>query len=569
MSLKELALKHTYTCFFNSLLREINFYSITDKDISLDLTDKKIILGLKRSSLVGRHEYTGKFLVVTRSQSRELSFFEAVDELLPQLFRDQSKDNSELGQVFKRRLMNSFENMVASLKARQGDILKMNQEPLTFEEAEQSLFVGHNFHPYPKMREGFNESDYQNYSPEMGGKFKLLWLGFKADQLVRFQASQFKDNNWTATLARFDQVKCAEGMIPVPFHPWQYNTLTQKKRLDGISFEILGEGENYWHPTSSLRSLYSPGAPYMLKYSLTVKLTNSIRHLTDVEVIRGMQVYDVLASKKGQEFSQKHPEFEVIAEPAYVGLRDTCGNLMNDTLIVARVNPFGKESRDNIVVSTLAQDNPLGERNMINHYTQKLAAEAGISPKDAALKWFREYLRVAVTPLVDGQSNFGFLLGAHQQNLILQMKHNLPVKGYFRDCQGTGYNPTGYEFYKNEVPSMTKENGNILGDMGNILFAYYLIINSSFNVIAALAQDGSVSEEELLTEMKTLFLDLRRKDPLDSSFLNYILDSKTILQKGNFFCSLDNINENTTTNPLALYNEISNPLFVGDKNASI
>lgn len=116
---------------------------------------------------------------------------------------------------------------------------------------------------------------------------------------------------------------------------------------------------------------------------------------------------------------------------------------------------------------------------------------------------------------------------------------------------------------------MTLENGNILGEMGNILFAYYLIINSSFNVIAAIAQSGTISESDLLDEMKAFLQDFRSQQPLDSSFLDYVLNQELILQKGNFFCSLDNINENTTENPLALYNLIRNPLYAGAPNVTV
>lgn len=569
MSYKELALRHTYTCFFNSLLREIDFYTLQDNGVEIHLPGQSLILGLKRASLVGRHEYTGEFFHSVRNIRTSISFFAALDILLPFLFKNPKEDNTQLIAVFKKRLENSLHNMELSLESRRESLDRLFEEDLSFEQAEQGLFIGHNFHPYPKMREGFSDDDYRKYSPEMGGAFKLVWLAFAPQSLTQFRASKFSDIQWTHTLADYEGIAIPAGMAAYPCHPWQLKVLEKTDRLKGLEFQVLGEGRNTWFPTSSLRSIYSPGAPYMLKFSLTLKLTNSIRHLTDVEVVRGMQVFDVLASQKGQEFRQKYPEFEVISEPAYIGIQDVHGKLMNDTLVVARLNPFTNEHKNTIVVSTLAQDNPLGKANLINRYIDRYSKSEKISPREAALSWFRDYLRVAVAPLIDAQANFGFLLGAHQQNLILEIKNNRPAKGYFRDCQGTGYNQTGYAFYKDEVPSMTLENGNILGEMGNILFAYYLIINSSFNVIAAIAQDGSISESELLNEMKTFLQNLRSQKPLDPSFLDYVLNRELILQKGNFFCSLDNINENTTENPLALYNLIPNPLYAGAPNVTV
>lgn len=566
---KELALRHTYTCFFNSLLREIDFYQVNPNDIKMNLPGQELIIGLKKASLVGRHEYSGEFYHVVNNIKTSVSFFAVIDILLPFLFKNNQKDNSDLADIFKKRLENSLRNMELSLEMRKEDIARIYQDDLLFHEAEQALFIGHNFHPYPKMREGFNDEDYRHFSPEMGGAFRLLWVALKPENLLQFQASRFEDLAWTTTLAEHEKVTTPDGMIPLPMHPWQFKTLKNKNRLQDIPMEILGEGAHLWYPTSSLRSLYSPDAPYMLKFSLTLKLTNSIRHLTDVEVVRGMQVYDVLSSTKGQEFKAKHPEFEIIAEPAYIGIRDLQGQLLHDTLVVARSNPFKSDEVNNVVVSTLAQDNPLGNENLINNHIAKYSEQNQVSLAEASMKWFKEYLRVAVLPLIDGQANFGFLLGAHQQNLIVHIQNHLPAKGYFRDCQGTGYNQSGYDFYRQEVPSMTVENGNILGEMGNILFAYYLIINSTFNVIAAIAQNNQMTELRLLEELQKTLVDFRNTRPLDSTFLNYVLDKQTLLQKGNFFCSLENINENTSANPLSLYNSIPNPLYLGGTHVSV
>ena len=50
----------------------------------------------------------------------------------------------------------------------------------------------------------------------------------------------------------------------------------------------LGEAGAPWLPTSSSRSLYSETNSDMIKFSLSVRLTNSVRTLSVKEVKRGM-----------------------------------------------------------------------------------------------------------------------------------------------------------------------------------------------------------------------------------------------------------------------------------------
>ncbi|MPZ13192.1 MAG: hypothetical protein GEU73_01985 [Chloroflexi bacterium] len=51
-----------------------------------------------------------------------------------------------------------------------------------FLDAEQSLLLGHPFHPTPKSREGLTAVEARRYSPELRGAFPLHW--FRADRRV-------------------------------------------------------------------------------------------------------------------------------------------------------------------------------------------------------------------------------------------------------------------------------------------------------------------------------------------------------------------------------------------------
>ncbi|MBO9665244.1 MAG: IucA/IucC family siderophore biosynthesis protein [Bdellovibrio sp.] len=582
--LRTLSLRHSASCFFNSLFREWNGFNIIKsptevfakteaaESIALAVSDSETIyLPLKRKSLMGRHQYHELFFIRSGQSFTEADFMVVAERLVKYL--TEVFPNSVGNEVvFMDRLKNSVENIELALDARKQDLEKIYSTPISFREAEQGLMIGHNFHPYPKMREGFDEADYRMYSPEMAGSFALHWFMAKPEVLENQKAEQFKRPEWTKDtfLNEFNGPEAAtallqDGFIPFPVHPWQRQHLlknpTVQDYLKNGKLVDVGASEKPWYPTSSLRSIYGAHAPYMMKFSLTLRLTNSIRHLTPVEVVRGLQVYDVFMTTKGQEFTRKHPQFNVVFEPAFIALKDSQGEILTESIVVCRENPFTESNTEEaVVLSTLAQDNPLGGENLIQISIRKEAEKTRRSVQDVAALWFARYLEVAVKPLVMAQANYGILLGAHQQNLILSLKANYPEKAYFRDCQGTGYSHFGFSLYGKDVSSLRMDNGNILDEKGNILFVYYLMINSTFNVIAAIAADGWVSEKALVADLRNFLSSIRESGPQDLSCLNYLLDSPEIWHKGNFTCSLQNINENTSANPLAIYNLIQNPI---------
>ena len=163
-SVKDLALEHTYTCFFNSLLREIDFYSVDNDSAKIILPIGALTLPLKRHSLVGRHEYSGQFYWGQGNSTQLIDFKQTLELLVPQLFKKSSTDQPQLEKIFIDRILNSALNMELSLEARKKHIESLFSDKISFEQAEQSLFIGHNFHPYPKMREGFNDADFKIYS---------------------------------------------------------------------------------------------------------------------------------------------------------------------------------------------------------------------------------------------------------------------------------------------------------------------------------------------------------------------------------------------------------------------
>lgn len=581
MHTKKLSEKHSANCFLNSLFREwTNFFH--DEETSsfiIQLKDEGLlVIPVEYFSLVGRHSFTGEFYFRRNktSEACEIGFNELAEILLDHL-SSVYKTNPDQLSIFLQRINDSVNNIEMALDLRFEDLLILyKDDSIEFKDAEQGLIVGHTFHPHPKNRDEFSGEDYKIYSPEAAGEFNLHWFMVHPDIIHSHISKNFEHKKWNeeiflkemTTLETYNELK-AKGYIAYPIHPWQKNVifkipLIQEYVSEGLLVD-LGMAEvssEKWYPTSSLRSVYNESSPYMLKFSLSVRLTNSIRHLLPLEVVRGLQVLDVFSTKTGADFLKHYPQFHILFEPAFMAITDRSKKILNETIVALRINPFTSDSTQKLVLATLTQDNPLLGPSLIGNQIKRAAESGSKNIEDAASEWFTKYLTVAVKPLLMAQANCGVLLGAHQQNLILEITDNMPSASYFRDCQGTGYSKTGFELFSSDVDLMTMDNGNVLDDeMGNTLFSYYLIINSTFNVISSIAKDTGISEDHLMKMLKADLISWQSEGVKDLSCFNYLLESPTLLQKGNFLCSFVNMNENTTENPLGIYNTFPNPIF--------
>lgn len=458
------------------------------------------------------------------------------------------------GTQLLNRLYNSIENMELSLKASEQEIQKLYQGEIKFIPAEQGLLVGHSFHPTPKSRDEFTFEDLKNFAPEFQASFPIIWYLVREELIYEERSEASGNRNWQQELFKKE---IPSGFVPFPVHPWQNQILKNdpiiKKYLAGGLIQEAGKGQENWTATSSMRTLFHADSPFMLKFSMSVRMTNSIRHMQKKEVSRGMQVHDAFHTTAGKHFSSRFPQFKVMHEPGFMAIKDESGEVMPQTVALIRENPFLKDEPSVAVLATLTQAHPLEGKNLIARCLKQ-----DISGR----RWFGAFLDNAIIPLLVAQADYGIMLGAHQQNLLIELQDGMPTGSYFRDCQGTGFSELGKGLLLNEMPDAQKFLAHLVPEDASLsLFSYYLIINSVFNTIAAVAQVSPVTEKDLIDLFVEKLTELKSnvKDP---SVINHLLHSKTLNQKGNFRCSIHSINENTTENPLSIYNSISNPIYL-------
>lgn len=476
--------------------------------------------------------------------------------------------------TFLARVFDSMANIDDVIRHAPDRTVPFTARDPDFIEGEQALRHGHAVHPTPRSRDEFTMEDSRRFAAEYGAGFQLRWWAVAPEHIAHaasrgVPAPAMARDLLASDGAVSDAVIAAEraGRVILPMHPWQAARLALDAEVERLmragAVADLGASGAPWFATSSLRSIYAPHAPWMLKTSLSLRLTNSRRLIEPHECIRGLEIDRLLAGPVGQEISARFPQFRVMGEPGFLALRDAAGNILRAAIMVFRDNPFrGAATPPATVLAALAEIGGDGRDSRLARLVARIAREGGGDPRRIALAWFDRFLSVVVAPLITVQADYGLLFGAHQQNIVIGLANGWPDALYFRDCQGTGYVSEFLPELARLAPDVNVRAGHIFSSAEAARLAgYYLIVNSVFAVIGALALAGLAAERPLLAALRGLLLRLRAASPRDPALIDYLLTSPTLESKGNFMICFRNLNENTdVTDPLAGYVAMANPL---------
>ncbi|MDW3278223.1 NIS family aerobactin synthetase IucA, partial [Escherichia coli] len=180
------------------------------------------------------------------------------------------------------------------------------------------------------------------------------------------------------------------------------------------------EAGTSWLPTTSSRSLYCATSRDMIKFSLSVRLTNSVRTLSVKEVERGMRLARLAQTDGWQMLQARFPTFRVMQEDGWAGLRDLNGNIMQESLFSLRENLLLEQpqSQTNVLVS-LTQAAPDGGDSLLVSAVKRLSDRLGITVQQAAHAWVDAYCQQVLKPLFTAEADYGLVLLAHQQNILV------------------------------------------------------------------------------------------------------------------------------------------------------
>ncbi|MCC9309201.1 siderophore biosynthesis protein [Kitasatospora sp. RB6PN24] len=443
-----------------------------------------------------------------------------------------------------------------------------------FLRAEQALLLGHPLHPTPKSRDGLGPAQSAAYSPELRGSFALHWFAVERELLAADSALPVDAARLTAELL------AAPGLLPantaaLPLHPWQAQELASRPEiaalLDRGLLHDLGRHGAPWHPTSSVRTVFRPGTPWMLKLSLGLRITNSRRENLRKELHRGVEVHRLLEAGLGAEWRAAHPGFDIVRDPAWIGVdlpgQDEERATGLDTVL--RMQPFAPGDRA-LCVAGLVAERPLGEpgpevSSELGDVLRALARRCGRPVATVAAEWFLRYLDTVVLPVLwlDGQA--GIALEAHHQNsLVLLDADGWPCGGRYRDNQGYYFRASHADRLEQRLPGLGKASDTFVADrVADERFAYYLGINHVFGLIGAFGSQRLADEAVLLAALRR-FLSSPAATATGSGLPALLLSAPRLRAKANLLTRLHGLDELVgPVDTQSVYVDMANPLAAG------
>lgn len=468
------------------------------------------------------------------------------------------------------RVLSSKENVERFVAARADDTDRLYADSVPFRVAESALPYGHLLHPTPKSRRGIARRNAPTYAPELEGAFRLHY--FRADPGIVDQGSARSESAaaWVKSALResadpefvAEHVEADDVLLPV--HPWQAEYLLDQPRVRRAiragRLESLGRRGRTFHPTTSVRTVYAPGAPFMHKGSLAVRITNAERTNKRPELERGVAIAELLETDLGADLAERFPRFDVIRDPAYLTL-DIGEGPESGFEAVLRENPF-EPGTDATPVVALCQDGIDGPSRLAR-LVERIADREGRPTAAVAREWFREYLSISLRPALWLYLERGVGVEAHQQNAVLELEEGYPERFYYRDNQGYYLPESQADSVEALLPGIGERADTVCPDaVADERLRYYLVCNNAFGVINALGVGGVADERDLLADLRAELEGIQRRyGRPTSSLVPDLLEAPSIPCKANLLTRFEGLDELVgSLENQSVYATIENPL---------
>ena len=549
---------------------------LTLLSLPLSLIQAQLFVPLSYVSRVGRHRIAALPQIFQKGQKLNFSAAAMVSLLLEELVQ-QSEGHVDAASLVERWIQ-SRDALQQFLNIRAEDFDALVQVEQGFIESEQALILGHSMHPAPKSRTGFVHEDWQKYSPEACGQTQLhYWLvapeyiaeGTALEQVFSIQLKQ--EIKWHLSESELETLAAYAHYKLLPLHPWQARYLQSKVWFKSLKakLKIIDLGEKAWifSPTTSVRTLASFNAPWMLKPSLSVMITNSIRVNLAKECHRGEMTHRLWHSELGRGILKQCPTLKAVNDPAWIALQ-LDGEIIDETICIVRDQPFTPEQQVTCIAS-LCQDHPVEERNRFNALFDQIASQQKLNDKaQIAHDWFKTFLNISLSPLMYVYHRYGMAFESHQQNVLVELKDGWPQWLWLRDNQGFYYIEELADEILQQFPEL-HDKAHAVGSKAFVdeRFSYYFFGNTLFGIINAIGATGFVSEQDLLSVLQQHLFDLLKQYP-ESSLIQSLLYQPTLPYKGNLLTRLYELDELIApVENQSVYIQLANPLYIKQEDA--
>lgn len=478
------------------------------------------------------------------------------------------RGDGDPGELVHRVLL-SRRNIERFVQERRGDE-SLTAPEFDFRDAEQSLVFGHLLHPTPKSRQGMGDDP--AHEPELCGAFPLHYFRVEPELIEQDSARDASAVELVERELRRDPavdetfVEAHADAALVPAHPQQVEYVLGQPHVrelrDAGRIEHLGPVGRPFYPTTSVRTLYSPSSSLMVKCSLPVKITNSLRTNKRDELDRGVAITELLDTELGAELHEQFPGFDVVRDPAYLTVAAGEGDESGFETIL-RENPFrGDDATQTGPVVALCQDGIDGPSRLAR-IVREIAEREGRSTREASEEWFRRYLQRSIRPIVWLYLARGLGVEAHQQNSVLGLDDDgYPDRFYYRDNQGYYLPESQQAAVEAYLPNAADRMGTLCPDaVADERIRYYVVLNNAFGVINAFGCAGLVDERRLLALLREELERCRTFDRPSSSLLDDLLAARHIPCKANLLTRFHDMDELVgSLENQSVYADVENPL---------
>ncbi|MFC5051161.1 IucA/IucC family protein [Rubritalea spongiae] len=434
-----------------------------------------------------------------------------------------------------------------------------------FISSEQDSRWGHWFHPTPKNRVGMADWQEELYCPEYQRGFQLHYFAVHSSLLkVGGISRSYYDQIMLQCLGE-DFKSLPEGFAYVVCHPLQASKMRVQEGIreligSGILLDVGVKGREFY-ATSSVRTVYNSEVEMMLKLSIPVKITNSVRSnkVSDLEYCE-----QVVKAVKYLGLGDSSDGFTFLADRGQVSVQYGDAELGFESLF--RENPFYRKNTEGVVNPVALFEEALpGMKSQTFQLVTELAYKDELPLKLAAQVWFENYITVTLLCFIELYDEFGVTFESHLQNCLIKIEECLPVKLYYRDTEGCYIDESLSDDLTEEFPRLASLSGVFFSrkEMHEAV-GYYHLINHVFAVVCRFGVDGLLEEELGIDLIHRL---LRKKEKVcgerGRALIWYLLDSKMIQCKSNLITQLEGIDELAGADAKAAYVEVKNPLYVG------
>ena len=533
-----------------------------------------LLAGVRHLSATHRHRFrTPVLMVVDGARPRALAF-EALAELLVGALADGC---ARAGAALER-IRASADAVAAFLDARDDEVEALwNAQPLGFVASEQALLIGHMVHPTPKSRTEMSAADLVAYAPELGARFALHWLAVRASAVEHDSATGTPAPQLAERLLRDDpavdvgalDAALAGDRVLVPAHPWE---LAHLRAHDPDVAALLADGTIVdlgplgapVTPTTSLRTVCNEGWPWQLKFSLHVRVTNSMRVTLPKELRRAVEAARLLQTEVGERAARIAPSFTMLQDPAYLAVhRD--GRIVDGLSVLLREHRWRADpDADVSALTTLCQDHPYSGRSRLGEIVAAIARRDELVERDVARAWFGRYCDIVVVPIMRLFGDLGLCMEPHQQNVVLELEDGWPARAVYRDSQGYFHREAAHADMTAIVPGIGEASESIFPEaLADERLVYYPFVNNALGVVNALGVAGAIDERELLGDLRALLERERARGArYPATLLDRLLDDATWPCKANLrtrIADLDELDGDFAAQ--SVYVTIANPLL--------